>query len=355
MPPSTTGKSAPAKGQTPATAATRRRPTQRDIAAATGLSQTAVSLVLNRVEPSTVSAEARERILQTARQLGYVANRMARNLQSARTHTLACIVPDITNPAYPALVRGLQPAAAAAGYDTMIYDTDGTPERERRALDWLSQGHVDGVLAVLFHIDDAELLAATQGRVAVVRVGGRANDPSSPIDRIYVDNAAAAQAMTQALIDKGHRRIVMVSCPLGPGAERRRGFRAAMKQAGLAARVIAAEDFTQAAGARAMSAELAGRFRASAVFAANDLLAIGVMAALRAAGRRVPDDVAVAGFDDIPAAQLLDPALTTVRRSEQEVGRFAAELLIARLDGPDADRPGRGFEWPFQLVMRDSA
>lgn len=104
-----------------------------------------------------------------------------------------------------------------------------------------------------------------------------------------------------------------------------------------------------------MAAELAGGFRCSAVFAANDLLAIGAMAALRAAGRRIPDDVAVAGFDDIPSAQLLQPALTTVRRSEQAIGRFAAELLIARLDGPDADLPGRGFEQPFQLVMRDSA
>ena len=92
-----------------------------------------------------------------------------------------------------------------------------------------------------------------------------------------------------------------------------------------------------------------------AVFAANDLLAIGAMTALRAAGRRIPDDVAVAGFDDIPAAALMHPALTTVGRSEQAIGRFAAELLIARLDGPRADRPGRAYELPFHLVLRDSA
>ena len=333
----------------------RRRPTQRDIAAATGMSQTAVSLVLNRVEPSAVSAEARERILQVAKQLGYVPNRIARNLQSARTRALACIIPDITNPTYPALVRGFQSAADAAGYDTMIFDTDGAPEREHRALQWLSQGHVDGVMAVFFHIDETELLAAVRGRLAVVQVESQAHKPSPHIDKLYIDNAAAAQAMTQALIDKGHQRIAMLSCPIGPGAERQRGFQAAMQQAGLAARIIAADDFTQAAGAHAMAAELAGGLRYSAVFAANDLLAIGAMAALRAAGQRIPDDVALAGFDDIPSAQLLHPALTTVRRSEQTIGRFAAELLIARLDGPDADLPGRGFELPFELVMRDSA
>ena len=340
----------------PPTPAALKRPTQRDIALATGLSQTSVSLVLNGVEPSTVSAQARERIQQAAQRLGYVPNRMARNLQSARTRTLACIVPDITNPTYPALIRGFQSAADAAGYDTMIFDTDGTPEREQRALQWLSQGHVDGAMAVFFHIQEAELLKATRGRMALVQIESKAHKPSRAIDKLYINNAAAAQAMTQALIDKGHQRIAMLSAPLGPGAERQRGFRAAMRQAGLTARTIAADDFTQAAGARAMTAELAaGDFRCSAVFAANDLLAIGVMSALRAAGRRIPDDVAVAGFDDIPSAQLLHPPLTTVRRSELSIGRFAADLLIARLDGAQAEQPGRGFELPFELVLRDSA
>lgn len=353
-PPAETGEPAEADGRARTPARGRRRPTQRDIAVATGLSQTAVSLVLNRVEPSTVSAEARERILQTAQRLGYVPNRAAQNLQSARTHTLACIIPDITNPTFPALVRGFQSAADAAGYDTMIFDTDGTPERERRALQWLSQGHVDGVMALFFHFDNVDLQDALLGRMAVVQMVSE-HRPSSEIDQVYIDNAAAAQAMTQALIDKGHRRIAMLSCFRGPGAERQRGFHAAMQKAGLAARLIAADDFTQAAGARAMAAELDAHFSCSAVFAANDLLAIGAMAALRAAGRRIPDDVAVAGFDDIPSAQLLHPALTTVRRFEDAMGRFAAGLLIARLDGLDADRPGRGFERPYELVMRDSA
>lgn len=332
-----------------------RRPTQRDIAMATGMSQTAVSLVLNNVASSTVSLEARERILQTARRLGYVPNRMARNLQSTRTRTLACIVPDITNPTYPALIRGFQVAADAAGYDTMIFDTDGAPEREARALEWLAQGHVDGVMALFFHTDEAALLEAVRGRTAVVLIESQAYRPSEVIDKLYIDNAAAAQAMTQALIDKGHQHIAILTSPLGPGAERQRGYQAAMQQAGLVPHTIATEDFTQDAGQRAMAAQLAAGFVGSAVFAANDLLAIGAMAALRAAGRRIPEDVAVAGFDDIPAAQLLHPALTTVRRSEQAIGRFAAELLIARLDGADADRPGRGFELPFQLVLRDSA
>jgi LacI family transcriptional regulator len=188
-----------------------------------------------------------------------------------------------------------------------------------------------------------------------VQIEGRPYRPSPFVDKLYIDNAAAARAMTQALIGRGHRRIAMMSCPMGPGAERQRGYLAAMHDAGLPARLIAVDDFTQDAGARAMAAELAAGFEGDAVFAANDLLAIGVMAALQAAGRRIPHDVAVAGFDDIPAARLMHPALTTVGRSEQTVGRVAAELLIARLDGRDAGLPGRGFEQPFELILRDSA
>lgn len=336
-------------------ASLQRRPTQRDIAAATGMSQTAVSLVLNRVKSSTVSAEARDRILQTAERLGYVPNRIARNLQSARTRTLACVIPDITNPAYPALVRGFQVAAEAAAYDTMIFDTDGTLEREKRALNWLSQGHVDGVMTVLFHVNEAELMNAAHQRMAIVQIESQIPQPSRHIDKVFIDNAAAAHAMTQLLLSRGHRRIAMLSGSHGPGPERQRGFHAAMSDAGRAAAVIVAEDFTQMAGEHAMTSALAEGFDCSAIFAANDLLAIGAMSALKASGRRIPEDVAVAGFDDIPAAQLIQPALTTVRRSEQEIGRFVAELLISRLEGQERARPGHCFEMSFQLVSRQSA
>lgn len=330
-----------------------RRPTQRDIALATGLSQTAVSLVLNKVEHSSVSAEARQRILSAAQELGYVPNRSARNLQSARSYTLACVVPDLTNPTYPALVRGFQTAADAAGYDTMVFDSDGTPERERRALKWLAQGHVDGVMAVFFHVDEDALFQAVGARAAVVLLDSQARPPAHGFDRLHINNAAAAQAMTQALIDKGHRRIALLGSARGPGAQRQLGYEAAMALAGLSPQVLNAPDFTQPAGEKTLASALAAGLDCSAVFAANDLLALGAVAALRAAGRRIPEEVAVAGFDDIPTAQLLQPGLSSVSRNEQGIGRFAAKLLIARLD-VEAVRPGRSVELPFQLVLRGS-
>ena len=329
-----------------------RRPTQRDIALTSGMSQAAVSLVLNRVEPCTVSEAARKRILEIADHLGYVPNRVAQSLKSTRTRTLACVVPDITNPTYPSLVRGFQSVADGAGYDVMIYDTDGTRERELRALQWLLQGHVDGVLAAFFHLSEAEILPLVKRGVALVQVESQAHRASKHIDKVYVDNAAAAQAMTAELIARGHSRVALLSCAIGPGHERQRGYRAAMQLARLPICEISADEFTQAAGERCMAQFLRGRHDCTAVFAANDLLAIGAMTALHAQGLRIPQDMAVAGFDDIPSAQLLHPPLSTVHRSEQAMGRFAAERLLLQLnDGP---RPAGSFELPYKVVLRGS-
>ena len=332
-----------------------RRPTQRDIALATGLSQTAVSLVLNRVEPSSsVSAEARQRILNAAQQLGYVPDRIARHRPSVRTHTLACIVPDFTRAGHPALLRGFQTAADAAGHDTLVFDSEGTPERERRALQWLAQGRVDGVLAAFSHTDEDSLFQTVGARAAVALLDRQAQAPVHGFDRLHSDEADAAQAMTQALLDKGHRRIVLLSCAQGTGALHQQGHEAAMALAGLSPQLLPARDASLAAGEQALAGALAGGLAFSAVFASSDLLALGAIAALRAHGRRIPQDVAVVGFDDLPAAQLLHPGLSTVGRNPEGIGRFAARLLITRLDS-EAVRPGRSVKLPFQLLLRSTS
>src|SRR5712671_6405255 len=141
------------------------RPTQKDIALAAGVSQAAVSLVLNKAETPTVPPETRARILKMAGELGYQPNHPARMLRSARTMVFACVIPDITNPFYPGLVRGLQTVAALAGYDVMIFDTDGRPEGEERAIDWLLQGRADGVVATFFHLRVPQLAVLARKRI----------------------------------------------------------------------------------------------------------------------------------------------------------------------------------------------
>lgn len=331
------------------------RLTQKDIAAAAGVSQATVSMVLNKALTPSVPATTRARVLELAAELGYQPNHSARTLRSARTMTLACIVPDITNPFYPGLVRGLQTTAAPAGYDVLIYDTDGEPEGERRAMSWLRQGRADGVVGTFFHLRAPELAEVTRSKIPIVRLeGARKSRGTLPIDSVFIDNAEAAAAMTRLLIRRGHRRIAMILGEFGPGRRRALGYETVMREAGLATAIITDKTYSEQAGARAMQTLLAsGRERPTAVFGANDMLAIGAMQAARSAGLAIPADMAIVGFDDIPTAKLL--GLTTVRQPEFELGALAARTLIERLQPGGLRAPGRSLELKFEIVERDSA
>jgi LacI family transcriptional regulator len=328
------------------------RPTQKDIALAAGVSQATVSIVLNKTDTPSVPMGTRERILKLADELGYRPNHPARILRSARTMTLACIVPNITNPFYPGLVRGLQTAAAPAGYAVLIYDTDGTLEGERRALGWLQQGRADGAVGVLYHFRAPDLDDVARHALPMVLLGRHAARHDSPIDSVFVDNVAAASAMTRLLIRRGHRDIAMIVAEFGPSRFRAEGYEAVMREAGLAPRVVV-DDASSEAGVSAMRNLLAdGRDRPSAVFGANDMLAIGAMQAARDAGLTIPNDIAIVGFDDIPTAKLL--GLTTVRQPELELGALAAQLLIERLQPGGMKSASRSLEIKFEIVERSS-
>jgi LacI family transcriptional regulator len=331
------------------------RPTQKDVAIAAGVSQAAVSMVLNRIETPSVSQQTRARILKLAEQLGYQPNHLARNLRSSKTMTLACVIPDITNPFYPGLVRGLQRTAAPAGYDVLIYDTDGLREGEQRAIDWLLQGRADGVVGAFFHLRVPELARLSRRGVPLVRLESeKKNRGDLPIDSVCINNAAAAAAMTRFLIERGHRTIAMIRGEHGPGKYRAAGYAVVMREAGLMPEFVMAEAYSERAGARAMHDLLqASNRRVTAVFGASDVLALGAMEAARAAGLSVPDHMAVVGFDDIPAANLL--GLTTVRQPECALGTLAAEVLIKRLLPGGMNPAGQSLELPFEIIARESA
>ena len=331
------------------------RPTQKDIALAAGVSQAAVSMVLNKAETPSVPRATRTRILKVAGDLGYQPHHAARTLRSARTMTLACVVPDITNPFYPGLVRGLQTTAAPAGYDVLIYDTDGKLEGERRALRWLQQGRADGVAGTFYHLKapDFGVLGRYGLPMALLAAPPKVRG-ALPIDYMFIDNVAAAAAMTRLLIGKGHRRIAMILSEFGPGRRRALGYETVMREAGLEPQLAIDRTFSLDAGDRAMQSLLAaGAGRPTAVFGANDVLAIGAMQAARTAGLSIPGDVAIVGFDDVPTAKLL--GLTTVRQPDFELGALAARTLMERLQPGGLDLPGRSLEWKFEIVERTSA
>jgi LacI family transcriptional regulator len=331
-----------------------RRITQRDVARLAGVSQTTVSMVLNGTPSPSIPAETWERVQKAVRDLGYVPNRWAQALKTSRTMTIACVVPDISNPFYPALLRGLQAVADDAGYDVITINTDGTAEREQRFINWSLEGRVDGIVGVFFTLRATEFKPLTDADIGVVRIESRPKTGGSlPVDNLYVDNAAAAAEVTRYLVGRGRRRIAMVAGIGGPQDGRRHGYETALVAAGGTPMIVADQEFTEEGGHRAARALLALSDRPDAIFAANDLMAIGAMAAAREAGLSVPGDVAIAGFDDIFAARLVTPSLTTVSQFQYDLGKAAAEVLLDRLQRGNA-APGTSQSMPFRLIERDS-
>jgi LacI family transcriptional regulator len=331
-----------------------RRATQRDVAKLAGVSQASVSMVMSGGASPALSAETWERITKAAAELGYTPNRFAQALKTNRTMTIACIVPDITNPFYPSLMRGIQLITDGLNYDVIAVNTDGTVERERHFLDWSRQGRVDGIIGVFFNLRASDFKPLVDAGVPVVRIeSSKKRGGSLAIDDIFVDSRAAAFDVTKYLIDRGHRQISMVAGRGGPQAVRIDGYKAALAEAGLEPDVVLDEAFNEEGGVRAATAILGGEFKPTAIFAANDLMAIGVMQALRDGKIDIPGEIAVVGFDDISAAKLVTPSLTTVAQFQYQMGVKAAQILMERLRG-STPSAGTTLEMPYSLVERGS-
>ena len=331
-----------------------RRATQKDVARRAGVSQATVSTVLagsgSHAIPETTSA----RVQQAVRDLGYVPNRSAQVLKTRRTMTLACVVPDIANPFYPPFLRGLQEVADEGNYDVISINTDGAADREARLLNWAMQGRIDGMAGVFFTLSAGAFKHLLDAGMAVVRVEAAAkNCGPLPIDNLYVDGVRASAEVVSFLLGRGHRSIAMISGIGGPQEHRVRGYRDMMGAAGEQPRIALDPSFNEDGGFRATRELLRDGPRPTAVVAVNDLMAIGSMAAIREAGLQVTGDVAVTGFDDIPAARLVTPALTTVAQFQDDLGRQAARILIERLDKGGAVG-GTSREMPFRLIERQS-
>ncbi|TKT69236.1 LacI family transcriptional regulator [Aquamicrobium sp. LC103] len=312
-------------------------------------------MVLNDSEAPAIPAETRQRIVDAAKSLGYSPNRFAQALKTRRTMTIACIVPDITNPFYPSLIRGVQKAAQAQGYDVIAVNTDGLAEQERHFVTWAGEGRVDGVIGVFFNTRAPDLAALVDSDIPIVRIeASRKTGGDLAIDDLYVDSRAAARAVTEYLIGKGHRRIAMVAGIGGPQSERIEGYREAVAEIGEMPLVHVEQNFDEKGGLRAAEKLLAKEPHFSAVFAANDLMAIGVMQTLRERQIDIPGRVAVVGFDDISAARLVTPSLTTVTQFQDRMGERAAAILVERMQGKRSG-PGTTEMMPFKLVERDSA
>jgi len=321
-----------------------------------GVSQAMVSYVLNNSEEISILQQTRQRILDSAARLGYVLNNNARTLRTSKSLTIVSIIPDITNPFYPDFERGVQEVAEDNGYGLMIYNTDGDAEKERRALRAALQSGADGIVGVFFHINAHGLRIVLDWGVQVVRLEPVVRATGSyPLDSLFVDNVAAARTAVTYLIERGYQRIGLLTADEGPGSPRFTGYRAALESHGLLydPSLVEQGTFLENGGYSAMRRLLQKQPRLDAVFAANDMMAIGALMAVKEAGLAVPQDVAIMGFDDIPVASLVEPPLSTVTQFQRRLGQRAATMLLERLASDDP-LPGRCEEMPFNLIIRQS-
>lgn len=307
-----------------------------DIAKHVGVSAGTVSRALSR--PDKVLPATRTRIEQAAAALGYVPNTVARTLKTQRSGKLLVTVPDIANPFFAQILQGAEEAAQAVGYAVLLGDTQHRPEREERYAQMLRRNEADGMIVLGHRLPPtAREIVQQQGATAPV-VNGCEFDPALGIPSVHIDNAAAAHAVMEHLYGLGHERIAVVGGPPdNPLHEQRlEGVRAAGKARGrLRSLSVVPGDFSVESGHAAAMALLAGATVPTAIFCFSDQMALGVLAACRDLGIRVPDALSVVGFDDLASSSYLTPALTTVRQPMREIGERAVNLLLAIIEGVD--------------------
>jgi LacI family transcriptional regulator len=321
-----------------------------DVARRAEVSPATVSRVVNgraNVDPALA-----ERVRSAMRDLNYRPNAVARNLRRSRTSMWAVIISDISNPFFTSLVRGVEDVAQTAGFSVVLCNTDNDEAKEGQYVNAALTEQVAGVI-ISPTADSPQVRRLLDAGVPVVVIDRQVTD--TPVDTVLVDNERGAEEATGHLAASGYRRIACITGPVGLFTAERRlaGYRAALRYAGLPfdAALVRHADFRVEGGHEAMSSLLPQR--PDAVFVGNNLMTVGAVSRLFDEGLSLPDDMGVVGFDDVPWATLMRPALTTVAQPTYAVGRSAAELLSARITDPRRDVST--VTLPTELRVRDSS
>ncbi len=324
--------------------------TIRDVAKLAGVAPITVSRVINN--DGYFTEETRRKVEAAVRELDYIPNSLGPSLRSKRTHTLAFVVSDITNPFWTTVARGVEDAANARGYHVIIGNTDESAEKQEKYLLFLIKKQVDGFLFVPASYNTSETLRKRHVPFVVL-------DRRFPhaVDCVRGDSVAGAYGLTKHLIDLGHRRIAIITGRKDhtTACDRVEGYLAALKDANLSeSQQIYWGEYIQEAGYNNTVQVLKSTPRPTAIFAANNFIAIGMMRALRDAGLRVPEDVSVVSFDDLPEAITIDPFFTVAAQPAYEMGQKATELLISRLNG-DGPQEHQEIVLPVEIIVRKSS
>ncbi|MHA6625665.1 LacI family DNA-binding transcriptional regulator [Pseudonocardia sichuanensis] len=332
----------------------RPAPTLESVAARAGVSRATAGRVL--AGSSTVGAQARDAVLRAAAELSYVTNRAARSLMTRRSDSIAFVVAEteerfFADPYFALVLRGAH--TTVAEHDVQLVFTILAGEEERRRFERFARGgHLDGVIFVSLHGDDP-LPGALQAAGIPVILAGRPFAATSTIPFVSADNVGGARSAVRLLVGKGRRRLATIAGPMDmtPSIDRLAGYEAELAAQGLRGHGVAEGDFSVAGGRRAMAQLLAAENSIDGLFVANDLMALGALQALAEAGHRVPQDVAVVGFDDSPLGASARPAITSVRQPIVAMGQALAERLLAGIESGEPQDP---LVMPTEIVLRES-
>lgn len=331
-----------------------RRPSIQDVARKAGVSTATVSRALSK--PNVVSETTRNAVAEAIRATGYTVNVAARSLRRQRTCNIVALLPNLANPFFSKVISGISEVLAAEGYSLMVADTRGSADAQKRLLGHLDQGSADGLILLDGDVPPEHFDNAQRSRPLPPTVMACEWIDGSTLPRIGIDNEHGAALAIDHLHQKGHSRIGHLRGPLGNVLTRTReiGMRDALAHLGLSTRPewIFAGDFSLASGAEAAQQWLSMPDAPTAIFSANDEMAIGFIGALQRAGKSVPEDVSVVGFDDIEFANHVTPRLTTIRQPRTEIGEVAAKTLLQLIDGSEIDQADRQLD--IELVPRAS-
>jgi len=332
-----------------------RNTTIKEIAREAGVSIATVSMILNKKDVK-ISEATKNKVLTIANELNYIPNTMARSLVTRRTKTIGLIMPDITNPFFPEIARGAEDRASKEGYSIIYCNTDDSIAREEKYIETLTEKMVDGI--VLAHSSDREgdNAGLVSCRVPIVLID-RDYDIPNVAGKVLVNNKSGSVKAVEFLFEKGYKNIVYIAGPMNTrtAKERLEGYKKAIIHKGIEfnERLIKIGDYKSKWGETATREFLDEGVLFDAIYCGNDLIAIGAIKTLKAAGLRVPQDVGVIGFDDIYMASMVDPELTTIKQPNYEMGYRATELLISAIEQKEKQKPEK-ILLETKLIVRKS-
>jgi LacI family transcriptional regulator len=333
----------------------RRKVNIKDVAAKANVHPSTVSRVLNPGTRSMVSSAVADRVSRIADEMGYRRSPLAAGLRTGRTHTVGVLIPDLTNPMFPPIIRGIERSLAEQGYIAILADSDNNQKNERAIVESLKSRHVDGLILATAHRRDPVVSACVEENIPLVLVN-RTIDAHSVTAVINDDEYGIGLAVSH-LVGLGHRSIAYIGGPQDTttGHDRYRAFRKLMRGGQFSSHADLIQNckaFTEAAGRQGFMSILNKGRQFTAVVAANDLLALGCFDALAESGLQCPGDVSVSGFNDMPFMDRVQPPLTSLHIPHNEIGNQAAKLLLEKIHNPDA--PVRTVNLLPELMVRAS-